>query len=323
MKRSPMTLGVACFCAVFAFGTAFASDYPSRPVKLVINFAAGNTTDLIIRLMAKEAEKVLGEKIVCMNESGAGGTIGVNAVSRAKPDGYTIGTCNMPALAIIPLIREVPSDPKGGFTHIGAVMTYEYVMMVNADSPWKTWEEFVAHIKANPGKVTYGSYGEGTTNHLAPARIGKELGLEWKHVPFQGGTQATAALLGGHVDCVDQTLGSAMAAIKAGKIRVLLAMSENRIAAVPDVPSMKEKGFGWTQVSYLSVLGPAGLPEPVRARLEAAFKAACESPEVQEQAKNLDLKVQFMPGRQYAELLEKLEKEWAPLLPALGVNLKQ
>jgi len=300
-----------------------AADYPKKPVKLIINFSAGGTTDTAARLMVSKAAEIVGQALVCMNKPGAGGTLGVSHVARAKNDGYTIGTCNMPAVAIIPQIREVPYKPFEDLTQIAAVMPYEYGIMVRGDSPWKTWEQLVDYIKKNPGKITYASPGTGTTNHLVTARIGKELGLDWKHVPFQGGVKETAALLGGHVDCINNTTASVASSIKAGKIRVLMVTSEYRFSLCPDVPTMKEKGFDFSQISYMSIIAPAGIPDTAKAKIEAAFKAAVEDKAVIKGTGKLDLHPKFMPGNEYEALLKKLAKEWGTLLPELDVKIKK
>jgi tripartite-type tricarboxylate transporter receptor subunit TctC len=302
---------------------ALAKGYPNKPIKLIINFSAGGTTDVAARLMASKATETLKQALVCMNRPGAGGTLGVSEVARAKPNGYVIGTCNMPAVAIIPLIREVPYKPFNDLVQVCAVMPYEYALMVRGDSPWKTWEDFVAYVKKNPGKVTYGSVGMGTTNHLITARIGKELGLDWKHVPFQGGVKETAALLGGHVDMINNTTASVASSIRAGKIRVLLVTSEERLSLCPDVATMKEKGFKFSQISYMSIVAPGGTPQAVLDKLSAAFKAASSDKDVVKGCAQLDLHPKFMPGKQYQALLQQLSAEWGKLLPELGVKTKE
>jgi tripartite-type tricarboxylate transporter receptor subunit TctC len=229
----------------------------------------------------------------------------------------------MPAGAIIPQIREVPYKPFEDLTQVAAVMPYEYALLVQGDSPWNTWDDFVAYAKKNPGQVTYGSVGTGTTNHLVTARIGKELGLDWKHVPFQGGVKATAALLGGHVDIINNTMASVASSIKAGKIRALLITSEYRFSLTPDVPTMKEKGFDFSQISYMSIVAPAGIPEDVRSKVDAAFKAATEDPAVLKGTGKLDLHPKYMSGKEYEALLKKLSAEWGALLPELGVKMSK
>jgi tripartite-type tricarboxylate transporter receptor subunit TctC len=272
--------------------------------------------------MASKATEVLNQALICMNKKGAGGTLGVSEVARAKNDGYTIGTCNMPAVAIIPQIRKVPYKPFDDLIQVCAVMPYEYALLVRGDAPWNTWDEFTAYVKKNPGKVTYGSVGAGTTNHLATARIGKELGFDWKHVPFQGGVKATAALLGGHVDVINNTMASVVSSIRAGKIKALLVTSEDRFSATPDVPTMKEKGFKFSQISYMSIVAPAGIPENTRMMISDAFKVAAMDEGVLKSTGQLDLHPKFMDGKEYQTLLENLSKEWGNLLTDLGVKVE-
>ena len=309
--------------AFLSTGQSLAGGYPDKPIKFIINFSAGGTTDTAARLMASKATDLLHQAIVCMNKPGAGGTLGVSEVARAKGNGYTIGTCNMPAVAIIPQTRKVPYEPFKDLIQVCAVMPYEYALMVRGDSPWKTWEEFVAYVKKNPGKVTYASVGTGTTNHLVTARIGKELGLDWKHVPFQGGVKETAALLGGHVDIINNTTASVASSVKAGKIRILLVTSQDRLEISPNTPTMKEKGFKFSQISSMSIVAPAGTPQKALDKLSAAFKAACEDKEVIKACGQLDLHPRFMPGKEYQALLEKLSTEWGALLPELGVKVSK
>ena len=302
--------------------SALADDYPKKPVKLIINFSAGGTTDTAARLMASKATEALNQALICINKKGAGGTLGVSHVARAKNDGYTVGTCNMPAVAIIPQIRKVPYKPFKDLIQVCAVMPYEYALLVRGDAPWDTWEEFTAYVKANPGKVTYGSVGAGTTNHLVTARIGKELGFDWKHVPFQGGVKATAALLGGHIDVINNTMASVVSSIRAGKIKALLVTSENRFSATPDVPTMKEKGFGFSQISYMSIVAPAGIPEKAKMMISDAFKVAAADKGVLKSTGKLDLHPKFMDGKEYQALLEKLSNEWGGMLKDLGVKVQ-
>ena len=322
MKKGLSFILFAGILGMFSVG-ALAADFPKKPVKLIVNFSAGGTTDTAARLMASKVTEILNQAIICMNKPGAGGTLGVAQVARSKSNGYTIGTCNMPAIAIIPQIREVPYKPFKDLVQVCAVMPYEYALLVRGDAPWKTWDELVAYVKANPGKVTYGSVGTGTTNHLVTARIGSELGLDWKHVPFQGGVKATAALLGGHVDIINNTAASVASSLRAGKIRALLITSETPFSLTPDVPTMKEKGFAFSQISYMSIIAPAGIPEADKKIIENAFKAAIEDKGVLKSTGKLDLHPKFMSGKEYQALLEKLSKEWGGMLEKLGVKVQK
>jgi len=323
MKRSLLIILILGLVAVFS-SASMAAEFPKKkPIKLIVNFSAGGTTDTAARLMVSKATEILNQAVICMNKPGAGGTLGVSHVARAKNDGYTIGTCNMPAVSIIPQIREVPYKPFDDLIQVCAVMPYEYALMVRGDAPWNTWDEFIAHVKTNPGKVTYGSVGTGTTNHLVTARIGKVLGLNWKHVPFQGGVKATAALLGGHVDIINNTAASVASSLRAGKIKALLITSEIRFSLTPDVPTMKEKGFKFSQISYMSIIAPAGVPDTARTMIENAFKAAAGDKGVLKITGKLDLHPKFMSGKEYQALLQNLSNEWGGLLKELGVKVQK
>ena len=321
MKRGISVLVILTVVVLFN-NPLSAGEFPTKPIKLIVNFSAGGTTDTAARIMVSKVTEVLGQGIILMNKPGAGGTLGISEVARAKNDGYTIGTCNMPAISVIPQIREVPYQPFKDLEQIAAVMPYEYAMLVQGDAPWYTWDDFVEHVRANPGKVTFGSVGTGTTNHLVGARIAKELGLEWKHVPFQGGVKATAALLGGHVDIINNTAASVVSAVKAGKIKVLLITSESRFSLVPDVPTMKEKGFNFSQISYMSIAAPAGMPEDAKEKIANAFKIAAEDKAIKKILGKMDLHPKYMDGKQYQQLLVDMSKEWGPLLTELGVKTK-
>lgn len=308
--------------SVFMFMGTAAADYPTKPIKLIINFAPGGTSDFQARVLIEKAEKILGQPIVATNHTGAGGTIGVSKVARAKPDGYTIGTCNMPAICIIPQMRKLPYDTFRSFTHICSALPYEYAIMVRPKSPWKTWEDLVKTIKKKPGTVTYGSVGTGTTNHLTMVRIEKILGLNWIHVPFKGGTRETAALLGGNIACINNTKVSVVSPVRAGKLRLLMITSNKRWGFAPEVPTMVEKGFDFYQESYMSIIAPAGVPNEAREKLEKAFKAAIEDPEVMKKSAKMYLVPEFKTGKEYAATVKRLYGEWGEVLKELDLLMK-
>lgn len=316
-----MTRFVSAMAAmVLAAAPLHAQDYAPDEVKLIVNFGAGGTTDTAARIISQAAADRLGIEIVAVNKPGAGGTLGIAELARDKNDGSVIGTVNMPAISIIPQMRSVPYDPNGDLVQIAAVMPYEYAVFVQGDAPWQTWDDLVADAKANPGKITYGQVGTGTTNHLAMSRIATDLGIEWTDVPFQSGVEATTALLGGHVDLINNTIGSLVSSLKSGDVRALLITSEERFSLTPDVPTMSEKGFDFSQISWMSIAAPAGLDEAKRKMLEDAFRAAVEDPAVLEATEKLDLHPRFLSGAEYEALLKQMETEWSPILSEMGLK---
>lgn len=300
-----------------------ARSYPDKPIQLVVNFGAGGTTDAIARIIAEQAGKTLGQNIVVENKPGAGGTIGIAELSKRSADGYAIGTCNMPAVSIIPQMRSVPYDPDNDLIQVAALMPYEYAIFAHKDAPYNTWDELVEFAKKNPGKLTYGTVGAGTTNHLTMERIAQELGIEWQHAPFKGGAKAIAALIGGHVNLVNNTIVPVLSALRAGEVKAILVTSERRFDALPDVPTMSDEGFDFSQISYLSIVVPKGTPDDVIAKLDDAFKEAVANPEVLAAAKKLDLYPAYMSGADYSKLLAKLKAEWTPVIEKLGLKEKK
>lgn len=300
-----------------------AAELFDKPITLIVNFSAGGATDTAARLMAPKAAEVLGQDIVIKNTTGASGTLGVAETARSEADGHIIGTGNMPAFAIIPSMRSLPYDPLQDLIQIAAVLPYEYAVMVKGDAPWQSWDELVEHVQANPREVSFGTDGAGSTNHLTMVRIGNELGLDWNHVPFKGGTDAAAALLGGHVDVVNNTTAAVASAIESGDIRPLLVTSQERLDIAPDVPTMEEEGFDFAQISYMSIIGPNGIPQNRRKAIEEAFAAAAQDEEVRAELAKMNLNPRYMPGEEYQELLGTMSENWGALLKELNMTSDQ
>jgi tripartite-type tricarboxylate transporter receptor subunit TctC len=320
MNLSFRAWSFALAIAAGASGAA-AADYPAKPINLIVNFGAGSTTDIVARMVAERTAKELGGTIVVLNRAGAGGSLGIAQVARSAPDGYTIGTANMPALAILPQTQGVQYDPDKDLVQIASVLPYEYITIARADAPYKTWNDLVRYVKQNPGKVTYGGLGRGTTDHITMERMARDLDLQWRYIPFKGSTDMVAALIGGHVDLINSTVGPVASYISAGKLNPLLVTSEDRFPELaPNAPTMKEAGFDHSQVSYMSIVAPAGIPAPVRDKLEAAFKVAVEDPDLIEKTRKLHFNLAFIPGAAYDAKLKTLRREFAPILGQLGLR---
>jgi tripartite-type tricarboxylate transporter receptor subunit TctC len=262
-----MTLSRRIAVALLAVATpfAFAQDkYPVKPVTVIVPQAPGGANDVIARIVAQKLTEQTGQQFLVDNKPGAGGNIGTAAVAKAKPDGYTLLLNLSSAQVINPALYKNPGfDPVKDFEPITPVATAGYVLVANNSFPPKNVAELVAAAKAHPGKISIGSAGNGTLNHLIGEMLGKAAGIELMHVPYKGASAAVSDLIGGQVQVSVQSLPSSISYIKSGKLKVLGVVNEKRIAALPDVPTIGEtiKGFGSTP--WYGLLAPAGTPKPI------------------------------------------------------------
>ena len=291
---------------LISISLAMAQDYPSRPITLIVQFSAGTTTDIIARRLAEEVSKTLGQPVVCVNKAGGGGSVGVAEILRSKPDGYTIGCVNMPALAIIPHMQNLPYDPLKDIAHICVIQPYEYGIYIKGDSPWNSLKDLTDYARNNPGKVIYGSPGTGTTNHIIMVRIGQENKLNWKHVPYRGDGEIIPAMLGGHVHAASGSPVAVVPQVKGGKLKLLMVTSKDRWLYLPEVPTLLESGYKFFQSSYLSLGAPAGIPEGIRSKLEEAFRKVMQNPAIMEEfQKKLFATLGYQSGAEYAKYIKE------------------
>jgi tripartite-type tricarboxylate transporter receptor subunit TctC len=320
MKTSRRFWAFFLSVSLIGISAVMAADYPSKPIMLVVNFAPGTSTDVISRILAEEVSKELKQPIVCVNKAGGSGSIGVAEMLRAPVDGYTIGCINMPSLAILPHMQGVPYQPLKDVSHICAVMAYDYAIYVRAESPYKTFEDLLEAAKANPGKITVGHPGVGTTSHIIMERIGKEKGVAFKHVPYKGDGELMPAIIGGHVDTGVGSPAAVGPQVKAGTLRLLLVTSKEKWSGFPEVPTIQEKGFKFYQSSFLSLGAPAGTPEAARKKLEEAFRKVLENPTVKAAAESkLSTRLGYISGSDYATYIKEEYDFYGGFLKELGI----
>ena len=243
---------------------AGAQPYPNKPVRIVIAFSAGGTTDILARSVAQKLGDQLGQPFVIDNKPGAGGNIGTEAVVRAAPDGYTLIVNSVGPIAVNQtLYKNLPYDPLKDLVPIVQIADVPNVLVVNPSVAAATFEEFVAYAKANPGKLNYGSTGTGTSSHLSSYMLSKRMGAETLHVPYKGAT-ALNDLLAGRLQFMFATIPSVIQHIRAGKLRALAVSSEKPSRSLPGIPTVAEKGFpGFAAGSWFGFFAPKGTPEPV------------------------------------------------------------
>ena len=262
--------------AVFALcaGVVLGQDYPARPITLIVPFPPGGVADNVARPVAQALSKQLGQTVIIENRQGAGGGIGMAYVARAKPDGYTL-LLALSSISVIPeadkVLGRAPMFQLDQLLPIARFTADPVVLAVRAESPWKTYAEFIAYARANPKKLNYGSSGNYGTMHVPMEMLGSSAGVSFTHVPFTGAAPAVTALLGGTLDAVASGPSTVVQHVKAGKLRVLANWGAERHPALPDVPTLRELGVATEYAQWSGIFAPAGTPEAV---LNALRKAA-------------------------------------------------
>ncbi|WP_454733696.1 MULTISPECIES: Bug family tripartite tricarboxylate transporter substrate binding protein [Cupriavidus] len=285
LRHAPLrrAAGLLLIAAAAWSGTAPAAEaYPSRPIHLIVPYAAGGTTDIVGRAFALELGKRLGQPVVVDNRAGAGGMIGAAAVARAEADGYTLGIATVSTLATAPLTSRKPAyDPMADFTPVSLIAFVPNVVTVNPNIPARTLQEFIALLKANPGKYSYATSGVGSIAHLDGELFKRLTRTEIAHVPYRGSGPALADTVAGQVAAQFDNVSSSLAFIKSGKLRALAVASAKRIPELPDVPTYAEAGLPeMNNMAWFGLAGPAGLPPAVRKVLGDASAGALRSPEL-------------------------------------------
>lgn len=274
MIRTGIKLLAAALLGAAAL-SAQADTYPSRPIKVVSPFPAGGATDVLTRVLAERMAKDLGQPMIVENKAGAGTSIGAAFVSREPPDGYTIlMATNSTLVTNRYLYKELPYDPDG-FAPIGMVGVGPLVLLSSPKRPFNSTQDVVAYAKQNPGKLTFATFGPGTSSHLAGELFKQRAGIDILHVPFKGATQALPALISGDVDLFFDMVATGMPQAAAGKVKVFAITSPGRLATEPALPTLAEQGYqGFDMTAWFSFVAPRGTPEPVLERLRKALADA-------------------------------------------------
>jgi tripartite-type tricarboxylate transporter receptor subunit TctC len=280
MKRLVLAALLACAVHVPAH-----AQFPDRPVAMVVPFPPGGVADTVARPIAEAMGTALRQPVVIENKAGAGGGIGMAAVAKAKPDGYTI-LMALSSLVVLPeadkVLGRAPAFTVKDLAPIARITADPTVLAVRADAPWKTYADFVAYAKANPGKLNFGSSGNYGTMHIPMAMLMGSTGTTMTHVPYTGAGPAIVGLLGGQVDAIATGPATVVQHVQAGKVRVLAHWGEARLAVLPDVPTLKELGVPIDYAQWSGIFVPAGTPEPVVQKLREAARAAANDPKVRE-----------------------------------------
>jgi len=310
---------------LFTSATAFAqSDYPNKPVRLVVGFAAGGISDVLGRAIVIPLSKNMGQQVIVENKPGAGTTIAGDFTARSAPDGYNLWLQDITSHAInAALYQKLPYDSMKDFTFVAMVASTPLMLVVHPSTPANSVKELIALLKANPGKYSYGSSGNGTIVHLAAEMLKSAAGVQALHVPYKGSNPATAAILGGEVTYVFSTMPPAVSNMRAGKLRALAVTTPQRSGAAPDVPTMIEAGLpGFEIVLYSGVLGPKGMDPAVVRKLNAEFAKAVKAPEMQPVWANIGAEPLVMSPEEFEKRTQAEIAKLAPVVKASGAKVE-
>ena len=292
--------------------------YPSKPINFIIGYPAGGSTDVCARPLVSAASKILGQPIVVVNKPGGASAVAVATLKTEKPDGYTIGI--LPSGAVLSQhMRKVPYDSAVDFTPIMQYAVYLYGLVVQTESPWQTFKEFIDYAKANPAKIRYSTAGPGTPQHLVMERLALKEKIRWTHIPFEGGPPAIAALMGGHVEASSQTT-EWKKQVEAGRLRLLAVYGEKRMRDFPDVPTLLELGYDIVAPSLICVVGPKGLSPQIVETLHASFKKAMEDTDFIKVSHQLDQPALCRGPQELAKHLLVMNEEVGALIRSLGLG---
>ena len=303
---------------------ASAQEWPTKPVTIYMGFPAGSGVDVVARLLQPSLEKTLGQRLVIDYKSGAGGNVASETVARAPADGYTFLLGTAATHGINPaLYKKLSFDPETDFTPITTLADIPNVLAINPEViDARNVQDFIAKVKAAPGKYSYGSTGNGTGTHLAFAAFNKQAGLDMVHVPYKGGPDATASLLKGETCCSFPLMQAMLQHAKAGKVRLLGVTTPKRVAAVPDLPTIAEQGMpGFESYTWFAIFGPKGLDPAIAQKMNAALKTALEDPEIAKKLTELGNTPRYETLAQFKETVKRDRAKWAEVVKAAGATV--
>jgi tripartite-type tricarboxylate transporter receptor subunit TctC len=314
---------LTALAVAIAVPPAAAQDYPSRPITLIVPYAAGGGNDVMARIVAEKMSKTLGQQVVVENRGGAGGSIATRQIAKAAPDGYTLGLGGTGTLAINPtLYGNVGYDPRKDFAPVGLIATSALVVVVHPSLPVRTIPDLIALAKKEPGKLTFASAGTGSGIHLAAEYFATLAGIKLTHVPYKGSGPALTDLIGGHVSMYFSSLPPAVGLMKEGKVRALAVTGAKRSPLFPDLPTIGEFYPGYDVTIWLGLFAPAGTPAAIVTKLREEVQKALREPEL---ANRLNVTGSLEPllasPQEFAALIQKDYEKYGKLVKEIGIKL--
>lgn len=309
-------------CTLLAFG-AQAQDYPSKPLRFIVSFPPGGSADLMARMIAPRMAERMGQPVLVENRPGASGNIGVDAVAKAAPDGYTIGLAAAGALSVnISLYPSMPFHPEKDLAPVSTLAMIPFFLVAHPSQP-ASLRQLIDAAKAKPGALAYGHGGNGTAMHLAGELLNMMAGVRLQPVPYKGSGPVATDVLGGQVPLGMVDVSSAIAHVRAGKLRALAVTSKRRIAAAPEVPSFEEAGLpGYEAIGWFGVVAPANTPAAIIERLNREIVAALAVPEIRERALAAGVEPLSNTPQEFAAMIREEIRKWAQVIRSAGIKLE-
>lgn len=316
-----MTVWAAAFGTCLVSIGGYAQTYPTKPIRMVVPYAPGGTTEVLARLVAQKMGETLGQQMVIDTRPGASGTVGTNLVAKASPDGYTVlWTSLSPIVINVTTQRSLPYDPQKELAPISLITQVPSLFAVHPSVPVKSIQDLIALAKAHPGKLKYGSSGAGGINHLTAELFNAAAGIDILHVPYKGAGPAVIAAMGKEVDMAVAAPPAMMAQIAAGRLRPVAVTGASRSPALPDVPAVAEVIPGFTATAWYALFAPAGTPATIVQRLHSALVSALEAPAVKERLAGEGAVPETCSPKALAELIRSDIPRWAKALKVAGIK---
>jgi tripartite-type tricarboxylate transporter receptor subunit TctC len=315
--------GFVLAALVLASSPAWGQAYPSRPVRIVVPLSPGGFADTPARMLAPRLSEQLGRQFFIENKPGAGGTIGADFVAKSPPDGYTLLLTGTPHVISAHLYKKLPYDALKDFTHIALVASGPYALVVNPQKvPASSVRELIALAKAQPGKIDYASSGNGSAQHLVSALFNAMAGIELNHVPYKGSGPAMQDLVAGQVGVSFAGIPNVLSHLRAGRLRALAVSTPKRWSELPDIPTAAEAGVpGYEATLWLSLSGPAGMPDDIVQRLAAETAKALQDPEVQKNFRSAGVDATSMAGRELERFIRAEYDKWGKVVKDTGATV--
>jgi tripartite-type tricarboxylate transporter receptor subunit TctC len=320
-RRAAMLLVLAVGCAIGA-SSASAQSYPNRSVRVVVPFSPGGAVDGPMRVIAEELSKRLGQGIVVDNKPGAGATIGADIVAKSPADGYTLLLASQTNAISASLYPQLPFDPVDDFVPVSLIARESGVLVVNPSLPVNNLQEFIAYVKARPGKIDYASSGNGSGQHLFAALFASMAGLKMNHIPYRGSGQATTDLIGGRVQMSMPGMAGMLGHIRSGRLRALAVTGATRAPQLPDVPTLAEAGVpGYEAYVWMGLLAPKGTPPAVVDRLNRELLAVLATDEVKRYMANASIEIVGSTPAQFGTFFRQEKDRWAKIVRETGAKV--